>query len=156
MARGGRGPVGAWAPWRRARSHGRSPSFILIWEKHWSRPCGVAQAPALFTGSGLTVRPHRPACGNLHCTFKSCFSWFQEPNFFFSKLLLTFHLFSKMESQSPCIDILSNSRRGPPRLAGLTAGTPRSLSPASLGLWKLMQKTVSKKLTVSLSFGKPK
>ena len=111
-------------PWRRAHSHGKSPSFILKWEMNWSGPCGVAQAPALFTGSGLTVRPHQPACGNLHCTFKSCFSWFQEPYFFFSKLLLTFHLFSETESQSPRIDILSNSRRGPPGSQASPQGHP--------------------------------
>ena len=66
-----------WGPVGLAHSHGRSPRSTLKWEEHRSGPRGVAQAPASFAGSGLTVRPRQPACRNLLCTFKSC-SWFQE------------------------------------------------------------------------------
>ena len=85
-----RGSRRAGAPWGLAHSHGRSPRFTLKWEKHRSGPRGVAQAPASFAGSGLTVRPHQPACRNLLCTFKSC--WCFKINLWKVFLICTYKL----------------------------------------------------------------
>ena len=112
----------AGAPWGLAHSQGRSPRFTLKWEK---------QAQRGPPGSGFIRRlwPHREASParlwKLALYFRKLLLLVSGSFFlFFPELLLTFHLFSEMASRSPSIDILSNSRKGPPDSQASPQGHP--------------------------------